>query len=826
MCHGKKLDDFEKIAIKTQTKDLGEIVHYDRSCTLGFIKEKINDALTRLKKIEWIPATLQKKAMIIQSACWPLALYTADTTYIGQQHIHNLRKGALHALVGYWHTSSAYLACAMLSKHVVDPMLYVLTLCARTIRRFANVQPEDAKQMIHTAVDFSGSRPFGPASSFKSYLNVMGWTLFPDGKVTGPENISCNVLTDSTRFIAMTFHRLWTLHVIQISERKGIGNFYLDFTLGSKVFAKFSDEEQQLLKLNIVGGFQTEKRKANWSEETEGNCIFCGLPDTREHRLLECDGFKEIREKHREACSILRNERPEWVFLPLPRLHDQVFLFEQFLDTIQEKPIPELNNDVKLRFFTDGGAICPTQPRARVASWSVIQDISKSEQQQKQVADFLLTPSPNFPLFKVITVGLVKGQQTAARGELTAILTAAKIAKQSEQAISVEFVTDAAYVCAVIALIVCRTFQDKLHRLPNSDLILQLAALWDSQKFKVRKVNSHRNLDTAKDLCDLWTIAGNHCADMAATAVLQNIPQTLQQISKKIATFQDHEGRMLTTVFQYLCEFNKARVQACASRDKERANHNRNLDQPKKPPERIVGVFDSEAMGGEAFVIMRDFNPPNYFSLQTEDVPDNTFQMCLQGANLGKALFVCARQLQWPQDYKEKDKNDWGMSWLELIFNFYITTGFNMPIRTEGYGAKSVYVSYRSSEALLLPKTKRAASLQILTFRNLLQNVQTIEKQEFFPHFQESKCKSLQRLGHCCPVAGVPRRPVIPGQDGTIRAVQNYVTSLKGSAALHEVVYLKDNKPNIHFTTITEQTPQYRFNLYSQYMRKLRKQRH
>ena len=127
MCHGKKLDDFEKIAIKTQTKDLGEIVHYDRSCTLGFIKEKINDALTRLKKIEWIPATLQKKAMIIQLACWPLALYTADTTYIGQQHIHNLRKGALHALVGYWHTSSAYLACAMLSKHVVDPMLYVLT---------------------------------------------------------------------------------------------------------------------------------------------------------------------------------------------------------------------------------------------------------------------------------------------------------------------------------------------------------------------------------------------------------------------------------------------------------------------------------------------------------------------------------------------------------------------------------------------------------------------------------------------------------------------------------------------------------------------------
>ena len=343
-------DIFENIPVKTQTKDLGEIVHYNKSCTLGFIKEKINDALSRLKRIEWIPATLQKKAMIIQSACWPLALYTADTTYIGQQHIHNLRKGALHALVGYWHTSSAYLACLMLSKHIMDPMLYILILCARTIRRFANVQPEEAKHMIQTAVDFDGCRAFGPASSFKLYLGVMGWNISAEGDITGPENISCNVLTDSTRFIPMTFHRLWSLHVVQISERKGIGNFYVDFNLGTKILAKFSDEDQQILKLNVVGGFQTEKRKANWSEENEGKCIFCGLADTREHRLLECAEFKNIREKHEDACNIIQNEREEWIYLPLPRLHDKTFLFEQLLGMIQEKPVPDLcDDDVNLR---------------------------------------------------------------------------------------------------------------------------------------------------------------------------------------------------------------------------------------------------------------------------------------------------------------------------------------------------------------------------------------------------------------------------------------------------------------------------------------------
>ena len=92
----------------------------------------------------------------------------------------------------------------------------------------------------------------------------------------------------------MVFRQLWALHIVQISDRKGIGSFYIDTRLGAFAFAKLTEEEQQLLKLKVVGGFQTEKRKANWSEETEGNCIFCGLADTAFHRFLECKFFQQI----------------------------------------------------------------------------------------------------------------------------------------------------------------------------------------------------------------------------------------------------------------------------------------------------------------------------------------------------------------------------------------------------------------------------------------------------------------------------------------------------------------------------------------------------
>ena len=42
---------------------------------------------------------------------------------------------------------------------------------------------------------------------------------------------------------------------------------------------------------------------------------------------------------------------------------------------------------------------------------------------------------------------------------------------------------------------------------------------------------------------------------------------------------------------------------------------------------------------------------------------------------------------------------------------------------------------------------------------------------------------------------------MIPCQAETINAGQKCVFSLKGSAALREVVYLKDNKPNIEIHT-------------------------
>ena len=95
----------------------------------------------------------------------------------------------------------------------------------RILRRIANVQRELAVQTVAFAVSYSGSRPYGPASALKHYLNQVDWHLDIHGNVTGPEHYGCNILNDSIKKIVNTFRSMWVYNIVWSMDRKGIGDF-------------------------------------------------------------------------------------------------------------------------------------------------------------------------------------------------------------------------------------------------------------------------------------------------------------------------------------------------------------------------------------------------------------------------------------------------------------------------------------------------------------------------------------------------------------------------------------------------------------------------
>lgn len=71
------------------------------------------------------------------------------------------------------------------------------------------VQRDVAVQTVAFAASHDGSRPFGPASALRHYIDQVGWHLDVHGHVTGPEHYGCNILDDSIKKIVNTFKAMW-----------------------------------------------------------------------------------------------------------------------------------------------------------------------------------------------------------------------------------------------------------------------------------------------------------------------------------------------------------------------------------------------------------------------------------------------------------------------------------------------------------------------------------------------------------------------------------------------------------------------------------------
>lgn len=139
------------------------------------------------------------------------------------------------------------------------------------------------------------------------------------------------------------------------------------------------------------------------------------------------------------------------------------------------------------KFFTDGGAIHPRHADARIACWSVVQDVASNDAERKSSLDFAFGPEPCFPAFRSLAIGLVPGDQVVSRARLFAIRTALLSVHSHDAEATAEFVTDASSVCNIIRAIETGMWLLISHKIPSLDTICEIAHVWDKEKYKVTK---------------------------------------------------------------------------------------------------------------------------------------------------------------------------------------------------------------------------------------------------------------------------------------------------------------------------------------------------
>ena len=612
-------------------------------------------------------------------------------------------------------------------------------------------------------------------------------------------------------------------------DRKGIGEVSLHPHITASVFQSFSEQDQKLLIHNFLGAFQTEKQKSFWDTKCTGVCILCKGEDTRAHRLLECPHMECIREKHPSAVRILSEIRPEWCYLPIARQHPDVILLRMILQhhatSTHELSLPSICQE-HICFYTDGGCQNPTCVDAKLASWSVIQDLSQTTDwegswERRRSGTQGKEKEIQQNSHRVLGMGIVPGNQTGARAELFAFVKALEEIHKHPSVVTAEFITDAQYVCNSIPAKNEPYDTSKSYKTPNIDLVEKVEQLWDDSRFVVTKVKSHRPFQEATSCSDLKHIGGNDSADQAASAALKHAPKPIRDLTNTIAAFDRTEKHNLETVCRFLIDFNQHRIKLL-EKTKNTVVDNEDQNLPGNS-ELHNGIFPHNAMGPHAFQAMRHFAPAYHHKFEA-DVSIECFSAIQQGANLAKAIVLWLATLTWPSDINEDYErvDDWGISWFELVINFTLMMQTFFPVRIQGQGSFSVYVPYNSEEAIIGYPKRRAAYTQSFCLLKAVGAIQSVSRQVLMPKFKSKQCRSLSRLGFHEKYTGLPCRPGMLLQTQTMDIVWDYIQKIGPNGFLDRPLEIPVQAPWATFPPLDEISPDLR---YKNYLRILKQHR-
>ena len=735
--------------VLAQVRDLGAALRFRHLQLLGSMRDRLASGSDRLQRLGPEPRSVEQNAMLIQTSVWPAAFYGAEGHAIAAKRVHRLRSIAARALVGQYHATSPHLAMTLLSARVQDPECYLLTSALRALRRLWHVNPAAAQSLTDLACSSSGlaCTAIGPATSLKVMLARNAWTIKPDGTVKGPCHVCLHLPTASSRDVAAAVNEAWT-HTVRaaVVHRNGMSQVGIpEPRLTCAVLAKFSVAEQKVLSRHVTGSFLAGAAKSLWAEPECFACPWCGAPDTKRHRFLECPTFSFVRGRHPMAIDTLRVDHPEWIHCPFairPASQDITSLI------FARRPAPDWPHEqgarlraagyTRLTLFTDGTCARPCTPAARHAAWAVVHDAASCEAERTAGMVVWREASVMPPCLMVCAQGLVSQRQTIARAELTAALQAVRLASL----VGVDeclVVTDSTYVMRVLAEFESGFGLEGLLRSANLDLIKLLAEAW-TPGIRARKVKSHVARPDALHSPDLWYILGNTVVDAACEAALAQDLPVVHELVDDTAEALDVQKDRLQAVFHYFLDLDSV-VQRQRSAAKCIDPDAASL--PDSDGDNAVVT----AAGIQQWIHNRTrvwHGPPCWPPAPWERLAGSW------GLDFCWMVWHWAQTLSWlaPGQRSAQD----GTTTLELLCNFAVVTGTLPPMMLTDAAGQKVRVDSFSREGRVQPASVR---YWLMSLTRMLQQLQRVARWTLLPGKRSSKVHSLDVFGASYSRAGV-----------------------------------------------------------------------
>ena len=751
-------DGRTKIMVAQHSKELGVLVKYSRQVALGPLTHRVNGAKHKLQKIAWMAIPIEVKAKLVQGAVWPFAFFGVEATGLGETHFRKLRRGVTNVIAAGHKQASAWLATHFLYPNLQDPLFYVLLRCLSILRNLADSRYLMALEVVQIAANIEVKQPYGPGTALGSYIRRAGWDISACG------NVSCqalplkcvNCLKSSTQEIKQVLMEFWSCTVMTNSHhRKGIPNdliFHRSNTL--KALQNICDEDVRGLVLNITGGFQSGVTKSWCYNQTENEnleiCQFCGAMDTKTHRLLECPFYSSIRKEHSEAVHILTEKFPLWIWHPISYRHPEAHFHDMVMHTKNMPEIPDIHytdNDQQLVFFTDGACCDAMDPEARRAGFSIIQDVSKGDEQKIRALEKYSKDGKIPDCFQVVSASHTPGMQTPARSELCAVALLLQSLDSHKVQVPVFIYTDASYVIKAVRHAENEDLDHGAYKRPNNDLVQILINRWKTNYYNIVKVKAHEVIRPDEKLQDAWVKLGNCVADQVAKAILTREHNLVKKLALEIRNHNIQQVQDLKKVYSYLIAYNKISILATKQEFLQQDGQadvlpggqktcmvqpsNRNQDNEKKSAVKILYAWKVD-----------NYQPCPALSLTEESAG------CMSwGVQSACEVLAWCQTLKWPPK-GIPSKDDFGITYLELLGNFLVTTGKQVPITISKKNGMTEFCDVNDSKAVIQSNRARSATAQAVVLNAILQQLATYVQHEIIPVSKLFRVPSLMRLGY------------------------------------------------------------------------------
>ena len=728
-------------------KELGHIMHY--KCTPFREPHKVRHRQTfaRLRKIKKLTATIDEKAKIVTTACYPKALYGAERYFTGQRYVDQLRTETTKALLGEYNNLNGFIATMCLSKFVEDPELHLIKKAVTEARTFLTFASDELqRQFSHVVATYRGhfAHAIGPATALNLYLAKLDWQCDKEGFLHIDGFYRLHLVDTNVDTIVQALETSWMEHISQMMTRQGFRNTpTICRTKTLQTFGKIPEAHQKCIALEMVGCHMLANQKSHFVENQTDQCDLCGQIETRRHNLLECEATKHVRAHFPHVCERLEELDPIHILAPFVFQHPQINMHRLLHQSMPEGDTQWPNMLPTAFFFSDGSCYQPQCADTRWAAYSLVTP-NISVQDIIDLPDLpILTILEKF--FSVIVVSHVTGMQSIPRAELYA---AVKFFESNE--VDHMLYTDSAYVITSVNLVWQTADIRVLNQKKNYDLLkkLHIAVHRHRNPPKIGKVQSHQDLTVSG--FQRFLRIGNAVADEAAKQVATTTGLPLINEKRQIYREKLESVQHLSQEYEMRYELAKARV----------AHQKQQTKEEQKEPIQKTGLQ-----------CLQEWSIPNPMQYPISEDHKLAAEASRWGVAYTSLIFVWLASLQWPQ--KDVIEDGTGITWYELAINFWLTTQ-QAPLINLAKGNQPQQI-VNIVEHPAYDASHYTFAKMIFAFAGSVEHASWLYGEEILPLQKRVKAKSLFQLGANVFRQGLPVRPMMRQQPETMAIIDQYI---------------------------------------------------